>query len=270
MSTTTESTTPTTSALRPLAALGRAEYLQFLRNRTLMFMGTVFPIGLPLMTFVIARRNGSSAGDVAVLTLEMFAFIALVFVQYYSVLSLVTTRRGEGVLKRLRTGEAADWQILTAPAAPGALLTLVGAAAMAAIVYLAGAPAPVNALLMVVAIIGGIVTFSVLALLTAAFTKNAEAAQVTSLPVMAIATVGLGSIRGILPERFADIVDWTPMAAVADLVSLGADGRLIGGTNALDFMGTFGDAGRPLATLVAWTVVGLLIAQRSFRWDERV
>lgn len=269
MTSTTGTPTATSTRLRPLSALARAEYLQFRRNRTLMFMGTVFPIGLPLITFFVARRQGVSAGDVAVMTLEMFAFIALVFVQYYSVLSLVTTRRSEGVLKRLRTGEAADWQIKTAPAVPGALLTLVGAVAMAAVVYATGAPAPVNVLALVAAVLGGIAAFTALALLTASFTKNAEAAQVTSLPIMAIATIGLGSIRGVLPERYSDIVDRTPMAAVGDLISLGSDGRLVGGTQALDLAGTFGEMGQPLVTLVAWTVVALVIAQRSFRWDDR-
>lgn len=268
--TTTVPTSPRTPQLRSLSALARAEYLQFRRNRTLMFMGTVFPVGLPLMTFFVARREGSSAADVAVLTLEMFAYIALVFVQYYSVLSLVTTRRGEGVMKRLRTGEASDWQIKTAPAVPGALLTLIGAALMAVVVYATGAPMPVNPLAILAGVVGGIVVFTALALLTAAYTKNAEAAQVTSLPVMAMATVGLSSLRGILPDRFAEIVDRTPFAAVGDLISLGVDGRLIGADGAaLDFVGTFGEMGRPVVTLVAWTVLALALAGRSFRWDDR-
>lgn len=269
MTTTTHPAPSALSRLRPLRALARAEYLQFRRNRTLMFMGTAFPIGIPLLAFVIARRSGASAADVAVTTLEMFAFIALVFVQYYSVLSLVTTRRGEGVLKRLRTGEASDWQIKAAPAVPGALLTLVGAVVMSAIVYGAGAPAPVNVLALLAAVVGGLAAFTALALVTAAFTKNAEAAQVTSLPVMAIATAGLASIRSILPERFADIVERTPMAAVGDLISLGADGRVIGGSATLDLVGTLGEMVGPVVTLVAWTAIALVLAQRNFRWDDR-
>ncbi|MGJ9413206.1 ABC transporter permease [Aeromicrobium sp. CF4.19] len=267
-------TTPETTAVprwKQLRALGKAEYLQFRRNRTLMFMGTVFPIGLPLVTYFIAQNNGATASEVAVLTLEMFAYIALVFVQYYSVLSLVTTRRGEGVLKRLRTGEAADWQIKTAPAFPGALLIVAGSAAMAAVVYATGAPTPVSVVPMLVAVLGGIVVFTALALVTATFTKNAEAAQVTSLPIIAIATIGMGSIRNILPDNFGTVVDWTPFAAIGDLVSLGATGRLATETSGetLDFAGTFAEMGGPVVTLVAWTVVALVITQRSFRWDDR-
>ncbi|WP_375001136.1 ABC transporter permease [Aeromicrobium sp. CTD01-1L150] len=264
-------TAPTpTSRLRPLTALAKAEYLQFRRNRTLMFMGTAFPIGIPLMTYILARRQDASPAEMATLTLEMFAYIGLIFVQYYSVLSLVTTRRGEGVLKRLRTGEAADWQIKTAPAFPGALLIIIGALVMAAIVYGSGAPAPVNVVALLVALLGGVVVFSALALLTAAFTKNAEAAQVTSLPVIALATMGMGTIRSILPDRMAEIVDWTPFAAIGDLVSLGVDGKLaIGSGPVHDFMGTFGEMGQPVVTLVAWTVLALVLTRRSFRWDDR-
>lgn len=267
---TTTTTTPTVSPLKQLGALARAEYLQFRRNRTLMVMGTLFPIGLPLMTYLIGRRQDVSGAELGVTTIEMFAYMALLFVQYYSVLSLITTRRGEGVLKRLRTGEAADWQIKTAPAAPGVLLTLVGGVVVSAFVWGSGVPAPVNPVLLVLALVGGLVVFSMLALLTAAYTKNAEAAQVTSLPVIVLATMGLAAIRGIVPERMADYLDWTPFAAVSDLVSLGMSGEAAtGGGAVLDFAGTFGEMGQPVVTLVAWTVIALVLTQRSFRWDER-
>ncbi len=256
----------------PLRALAKAEYLQFRRNRTLVFMGTVFPIGMPLAMFFLARAEDGAASAWTVVTLEMFAVVALLFVQYYSVLSMVTTRRGEGVLKRLRTGEAADWQIMAAPAVPGALLTVVGAAVITAVVYTAGAPAPVNVGLMLLSLVGGLVVFTALALLTAAYTKDAEAAQVTSLPVIAVAVMGMASMREMLPERYAAIADYSPFAAVSDLLSLGAVGRLGSDpatTTALDFAGTVEQMVSPLAILVAWTVLALALVRRKFRWDDR-
>ncbi|KAA1418251.1 ABC transporter permease [Mumia zhuanghuii] len=269
--TTTTTTTPTPSRMRPLVALANAEYLQFRRNRTLMFMGTVFPIAIPLLPYVIGRRTGGSTPELAATALEMVAYITVVFVQYYSVLSMITTRRGEGVLKRLRTGEAADWQIKTAPAVPGALLTFAGAAVVAAVVYSTGAPAPVNVLAMVLGLAGGVVVFTLLALLTAAYTKNAEAAQITSLPVIALATAGLGSLRAVFPDNIAQVLDWTPFAAVSDLVAIGALGRPLSApdADAVGFAASFGELGRPVATLVVWTVLTLVVVQRSFRWDDR-
>jgi ABC-2 type transport system permease protein len=257
---------------RPLAALSKAEYKQFLRNKTLVVMGTVFPVALPLVTFFIARNNTGATAEVATTGLEMFALMAFLFVTYYSVLSMITTRRGEGVLKRLRTGEASDWQIQTAPAVPGALLTLVGAVVVGGVIYGFGAPAPVNPVALGIALVAGIIIFSLLGLATSAVTKNAEAAQITSLPVMMIAMVGLASIRDILPDKLADAVSWTPFAALSDLISLGASGLPATAAEsdaALDFAGTFAEMAQPLATLGVWTALALAIVVTSFRWDDR-
>lgn len=272
MTTATARSTGTGYGRHPLRALARAEYLQFRRNKTLLFMGTVFPVGMPLMLFFIARGDAAPKPLGVAITMEMFAVFALLFVQYYSVLSMVTTRRSEGVLKRLRTGEATDLQILTAPGVPGALLTLLGALIVCGAVYGAGGPAPVNAVLMLLALAAGIVIFTILALATSAMTKNAEAAQITSMPVMVISMAGMSSIRTILPERLGMIADWTPFAAIADLIRLGQAGLVPGAADdaaPLDFAATFGETGRPLATLAVWTVIAVFLAKRWFRWDDR-
>lgn len=151
-------------------------------------------------------------------------------------------------------------------------MTLGCAVVVAAVVYGAGAPAPVNPVAIVLALVGGIVLFSLLALATSTFTKNAEAAQITSLPVMTVAMLGMGSIRAMLPDRLADLADSTPFAAVADLVSLGVAGKTAtaaASEPALDFAGTFAELGRPFATLAIWTVLAFALTRRSFRWDDR-
>ncbi|HEY9312735.1 ABC transporter permease [Williamsia sp.] len=257
---------------RPLMALAKAEYRQFVRNKTLVTLGTVFPVALPLATFFIARNESGATAEVTTTGLEMFALMAFLFVQYYSVLSMITTRRGEGVLKRLRTGEAADWQIQAAPAVPGAILTGIGAVIVSGVIYGAGAPAPVNPIALILALAGGIIVFALLGLATSAVTKNAEAAQITSLPVMMIAMIGLESIRDILPDRLGDVVTWTPFAALSDLISLGVAGTpATAGESeeALDFAGTFAEMAQPLATLGVWTVLALGIVATTFRWDDR-
>ncbi|QIS03723.1 ABC transporter permease [Nocardia brasiliensis] len=269
---TTRTTTGTTFRRRPLAALARAEYLQFRRNKTLTYMTTLFPVGIPLILYFIAIDDTEPTTSIAAMTFELLALSALLFVQYYSVLSMVTTRRSEGVLKRLRTGESADWQIMLAPAVPGAVATLACSVIVAAVVYGTGAPAPVNPLAIVLGLLVGIVLFSLLALATSTVTKNAEAAQITSLPVMTIAMFGLAFVRNALPDWLADLADWTPFAAVSDLVSLGAAGRWATAAStdpALDFAGTCAELGRPFATLAIWTVLALALTRKSFRWDDR-
>lgn len=258
---------------RPLASLARAEYLQFRRNKTLMFMGVAFPVMVPLVFHFIARssNDGVTASSVAS-ALDSYAMYALVFVLFYPMLSMITTRRGEGVLKRLRTGEATDQQILMAPAVPGLALIAVSSVVVGAIVYATGAPAPVNPLGFLIALAAGAPLFALLALATSAVTKNAEAAQITSLPVMAVAIAGLSTSREPMPDAVADVVDLTPYAAISDIVHLGAEGKVVGvaeGVAANDFAGTFAEMGRPLATLAAWTVIAAAVTYKSFRWDER-
>jgi ABC-2 type transport system permease protein len=183
---------------------------------------------------------------------------ALVFVLFYPMLSMVTTRRGEGVLKRLRTGEATDREILMAPAVPGLGLIAVSATVVGAVIYGTGAPAPVNPLAFLIAIAAGAPLFALLALATSAVTKNAEAAQITALPVMAVAIVGLSTSRAPMPDAVADVANLTPYAAISDLVHLGARGKVVGvddSVAASDFAGTFAEMGRPLATLAVWTVI---------------
>lgn len=269
MSTTAQ--TPTRRR-RPLAALAKAEYLQFRRNTTLLFMGIGFPVAIPLLTYFITKRNDGATALLTSTTFEMFLLMALLFVQFYSVLSMVTTRRSEGVLKRLRTGEATDMQIQMAPMVPGLALTLAGTVVVSIAVYASGSPAPVNPILMGIAIMAGVAIFSLLALATSALTKNAEAAQITSMPVMAIAFVGLSTLRGVFPDRVAQIADLTPFAALSDLMSLGTSGKLAtaaDSTAALDFAGTFGEIAQPLAILVVWTALALELTRRNFRWDDR-
>lgn len=258
----------------PLLSLARAEFLQFRRNKTLVVTGVIFPVLLPVATYLLVRNgnDGHVDRDSVAATFDMFALFALMFVQYYTVLSMVTTRRGEGVLKRLRTGEASDWQILAAPNAPGVVVTTASSLLVCAVVYATGAPGPVNVVAMIVGLIGGSIVFGLLALATSGFTKNAEAAQITSLPVMALAMVGMGSIRSTLPDRAADLLGWTPYAAVSDLMHLGTAGTTATAgddTPMADFAGTLADMGRPVATLVIWTAIAIALVVKGFRWDDR-
>lgn len=265
----TSSTASAPGRRAPMRALVTAEYRQFLRNRTLVWMGTTFPVGIPLVTYFATRRSTGTTPDLVTTTIEMAALMALLFVQYYSVLSMVTTRRAAGVLRRLRTGEATDRQILTAPAAPGAALSVVTILATCAVVYATGGSPPVNPVALVLAVCLGLVLFTVLALATTAFTRNAEAAQITSIPVITVAMFGLSSVRTVLPEDLARFADFTPFAAISDLISLGTVGHLVDGGPALEFADTFGAMGRPIATLLVWIIVSAAAAAKAFRWDQR-
>lgn len=266
MSTTTElrttnSTTkpaPRGGTARRLKALSRAEWLQFRRNKTLLFMSTVIPIALPIGMYALMRSDDADGTTLATMAIEFFLFYVLMFAQFYTVLSMATTRRDEGVLRRLRTGESRDGEILTSLGVPGAALIIPFLVIVVLGMWALGAPLPENPLPVLVATILGLVIAWALALLTSGFTKNAEAAQITSMPVFLLATVSLGNIRLIFPEAVQDILDRTPFALAYDLAAQSWDGSAV--TDALV----------PAGLLLAWTVGLSALALRRMKWSNRV
>lgn len=271
--TTATSATPVTitssTAIHRLTSLGRAEWLQFRRNKTLLFMATVFPLGLPLLIFVLGDNDATTAAH----AFDMFVVYTLLFVQFYTVLSMATTRRDERVLKRLRTGEARDREILGAISLPGALLTVVFSVVITFALLVLGAPAPVNVALPIFAVLIGLVFTTALALLTSAFTRNAEAAQLTALPVFTLALLGFGAFRPIFGDgAFGEIMAWNPYALISDLVHLGWAGNTfleqVTGAEALGVADTLAEGWPMLLALLVWTAVALFGVKRYMRWDS--
>lgn len=252
-----------------LTALSRAEFTLLGRNRVLLFNALVMPLVIPIALLLVAGRDGGLTDTGVSAALETFALFLLVFLVYYNLLSVYATRRDELVLKRLRTGESSDQQILLGPAVPSLLLTVVLGVIVGAVVTALGGGAPVNAVLVAVALLGGAVLFAALALITSAFTRTAEAAQITSLPIILLAMLGSSLLRDVVPESLADVVALTPMAAVADLLNLGWFGTTSVGGVSMGLTSTFVAAGRPALVMVAWTVGSLLIARTHFRWEPR-
>lgn len=252
-----------------MATLSRAEFTLLVRNRVLLFNALVMPLLFPVVFLFIGREDGALPDAIVSSALEVFALFLLVFLVYYNLLSSYATRRDELVLKRLRTGEATDNQILLGPAVPSfartALLTIV----VAGVVLVLGGNLPVSPLLLVAALGGGAAMFAALALITSTFTRNAEAAQITSLPIILLAMAGTSFMRDIVPDSLGPVIDLTPIAAVLDLINLGWIGTTDPTTSSLSFAETFSPALQPLLVIAAWIVGSILIAKTHFRWEPR-
>ncbi len=276
----TPTTTPdhptTGSTVKRFMALARAETLQFVRNKTLLINAAVVPIAFALvMYFVQSGNDEASKVDAAATAMEYFLLFALMFVQYYTVLSMVTTRRDEGVLKRLRTGESRDVEILSASSFPGAVLTIVFTVVIAVLLMVLGAPGPVNVVPIIVAVLLGLAVVSGLALVTSGFTKNAEAAQITSLPVMVLLFASMGLFRQLYPEAVTEIVDRTPFALIFDLAQYGWAGNTMmdrisaDGAAPLSSGEVLAETWQMMLILVVWAVVCLWAGAKYVRWDVR-
>ena len=258
-----ETAAPKASSLRRLRALSRAEMRQFTRNPLLVIMAVLFPAPLPLFVWIVGDQSIGSTDSAS----EIFVLLALGFGIFYPALSMTVTRRDEEVLKRLRTGEARDWEILTAIALPLAatmlLLSILMVTGLSTLsMFLPLDPPvphvwPVNALLMALAIVFGIVCSHAVAILTSSFTANAENAQITSMPVLMLLMFSQQSLRD---DALGQVLDATPFALTADIVRAGwiGDGS---------FASVFADSSTDLIKLAAWTVVLVWAAHKYMRWD---
>jgi ABC-2 type transport system permease protein len=258
----------TTLSLRRTVSLTRWNMVLLSRNRLAFVYALVVPL-LPLGLLFTGERGSPSVGAGAIVTL----FMAIAFFPvFYNVLAQFVSRRDELVLKRLRTGESRDGELLLSIALPGAVTAIVLSALVIPIAAAVGQPLPVNPLLYAVVAGAVVVMFTAFAYWTAAWTRNAEAAQLTSMPIIVAAAVGpLTSSIPNLSDRLRGVLSLTPGTAISDLFRIGWFG--LDGPAAkeatLTFTQTWGQAAEPLIVIAVWTYLAVILARRSMRWEPR-
>lgn len=255
------------SSLQRTSGLARFNWRLMMRNRTTMLYAFAVPL-LPLgMLFLIDGDARAANAGSAVVGVTMV--MALLFPGYYNLLSMFVTRRDELVLKRLRTGEVGDLELIVSMALPGAWIT--GAIAVLAIpvTMLAGYDLPLNIPLLAVGLGLAVVTFAALALWTAGWTRTAESAQLTSGPVMLLAFAGF--LAPSLPDRWQVWAGMLPGAAVDELVRIGWFGQRSLGQSpgSLDVARSWSEAVPSLAVLSGWAFLAGVLALVSLRWEPR-
>ncbi|MFI9343064.1 ABC transporter permease [Streptomyces sp. NPDC052773] len=253
----------TTTVTGRMGALARAELTLLGRSRATLVSVVLVPLLLPFsVRAAVDEMDLKEAGlTVGTVLLPAAVGFSLLFAVYGALTTAYVTRREELVLKRLRTGELRDREILVGAALPASgigvaqsLLLAVGCGVLLDV----GAPsAPHLALL---GLLSGIVLCGALAAVTAAFTRTAESAQVTALPMMFVSMLGSGVTvpLEVLPERLASFCELLPLTPVITLVRAGWTGDLSG----YDALGA-------VATALAWTVLAVFAVRRWFRWEPR-
>ncbi|WP_030760281.1 ABC transporter permease [Streptomyces griseus] len=253
---------PSTTLTR-LAALGRAELTLLGRNRNNLFIAVLMPL---LMIFLL--RSSLKGVDESTLGISLTSAtliggtgMVLLLVVYMSFVSSLTARREELVLKRLRTGEATDPEILAGAALPAAAIALVQCAILTVGGFtLLGADAPARPDLLVLGLAGAIVLLAGLAALTTTITRTVESAGLTTLPLFLVSSFGSGLFvpRDALPGTAADLAQLLPLSGVMEFVRAGWLGTAQAG----------GLLGAALNT-VAWAVLTGWAVRRWFRWEPR-
>ncbi|HET6359152.1 ABC transporter permease [Streptomyces sp.] len=246
-----------------LKALGRAELTLLVRNRSALFVALFVPVAMigAIKVSLDPWDPGETGMSVAEAAMTGGIGMTLILVVYSNLVSAYTARREALVLKRLRTGEATDPEILTGIALPAAVLTLAQCALMVvAGAVLLGVKAPERPELLLSGVLSGMVLMTALAAATSAYTRTVESAQITTLPVFLVSMIGSGPFVPLeaLPQKVASVCELLPLTGVMQLVRAG----WLGGAGASDLL---------LATLNAlvWTVLAVFAVQRWFRWEPR-
>ncbi|WNB84668.1 ABC transporter permease [Cellulomonas sp. ATA003] len=256
------------SSTRRVAALARAEMLLLLRNRTTLVIAVgLAPATVGSLAWAMAGTLTDDGGARAVgaFTLTSLVAVALLFVVYYNLTTTFVARREELVLKRLLTGEVTPVEVVVACAVPAVaiLLAQLGLGAVAVAVWL-DLPPVTHPQWLLSGVVGGVVVFVLLAVASSALTRTVESAQLTTMPVLLVATALSGFTIPLeaLPDVVTAIAVWTPMYPVVALLEAG-----FGGGSGPDL--SWSGVGQPLLCLVLWTVNGVWFARSRMRWEPR-
>jgi ABC-2 type transport system permease protein len=246
-----------------MTALARAELTLFGRSKGTLFAAMFVPLVLPFSVRSAFAESDLEESGLTVGTVVLPAAIgfSLLFAVYGALVGAFTARREELVLKRLRTGELRDTEILAGSALPavatGLAQSLVLAVGFTVLLDVAAPRAPHLAAL---GLLLGLVMCASLAALTSAFTRTVESAQVTTLPVVMVSMLGSGMTVPLemLPDRLASVCELLPLSPVITLVRAGWTGDLSGY-----------EAAGSVMTALAWTGIAVFAVRRWFRWEPR-
>ncbi|MFF1731654.1 ABC transporter permease [Streptomyces sp. NPDC058247] len=252
-----------TTAAGRMRALARAELTLIGRSKGTLFTAVFVPLVLPFsVRSSIDGMDLKGAGlTVGSVLLPSAIGFSLLFAVYSALVGVYAARREELVLKRLRTGELRDGEILAGAAVPsvaiGLAQSLVLVAACTAFLDVGAPQAPYYAVL---GLLLGLVMWPALAAVTASFSKSVESAQVAAMPLLLLSLLGSGTVvpLEVMPDRLASVCELLPLTPVITLVRGGWTGDL----SAYDALGA-------VATAVAWTVLAVFAVRRWFRWEPR-
>ncbi|MFF7256609.1 ABC transporter permease [Streptomyces microflavus] len=251
------------ASARRLTALARAELILLVRNRSAIFVALVLPIVMIFSIRASLQQIDLAGTGLSIAGAALTGGIGIVLVQvvYMTLVTGYVTRREELVLKRLRTGEVTDREILAANALPAVALALVQVVLLVA----AGAvafdlSAPKRPELFLAGLLVGLVMMSGLAAATSAVTRTVQTSQLTTLPLFFVSLFASGIFvpLEIFPDGLASVFELLPLTGVMTLIRHGWLGGVEGG-----------DLLTAAVAALAWTAFAVFAVQRWFRWDPR-
>ncbi|MFD4790631.1 ABC transporter permease [Streptomyces sp. NPDC058459] len=252
-----------TTAYGRISAIGRTELTLLMRNKSAVFIALFMPV-LLTFSFRAAAEEFDLAGtglDVTSVLLPSAIGFVLLFAVYNNLTTAFVARREELVLKRLRTGELSDNEILLGTATPMLFTGLVQMALLGVGGTLAlDAGAPSHFWWLIAGVLTGLVIAAGLAALTASYSRTVETAGITVLPLMLVSAFGSGMLvpTELLPDAVVPFLEFFPLSPVVALIREGWTGRTDTTEMLLQLLGA-----------IAWSAVAVVATRRIFRWEPR-
>jgi ABC-2 type transport system permease protein len=238
----------------------------FLRHSSAFVFTVVFPVILLLLFNAIfkgtTKFNGLNAAEATYYTASIVSY-EIMLVSFGSLLVRVTTAREQGLLKRFRGTPMPSWVYLFSEIGRTVVVVCSTVALLVAVgtlfyhVQLSG-----HLLIgLVVYLVLGVTCFSALALALASFCATADSASAIG-PLSATILAFLSGVfipTSIMPTWLIDLGKVFPLEHMARGLQM-----------AFLVPGSTGLTGVNLGVLVAWGVLGLVVAVPTFRWESRV
>ncbi|WP_216895169.1 ABC transporter permease [Nocardia alni] len=259
--------------LNYVTAQFRLSQLVYWKRLGIALSGTLVPLGLGI-AMPMQAQHSRPIDAVPAPTYIMTGFLAFtLFFTVYNLVNAITSRRDALIYKRLRTTSLPDSAIFTGEGLSAAIPTV----AVALVVMLAGIVGmhddlPRNVPLLVIAMLLGLVMFFSLATGFAGILPSAETSMwiVTPIMVVFIYTSGIFADVKHLPGPLSTIAEFLPMEPLVQLIRTAYLNRdYVSGSTADGGMHLLAAAAGPIGIMIAWTVVGITLARRLFRWDPR-
>ena len=247
-----------------LAEQVRADLIAFSRRPETLFFTVFLPvIFLVLFEAIFGGQTVSYAGGrIAQSTLQVPAFMTMgiISASFVALAITVVNRRETGLFKRVRGTPAPAWVLIVGQVMTSLVIAILMVVVMLVLGRLAyGVVVAASDLpWLVLGVLVGAAAFSCLGMMLASLTPSTEAAP----PLANVVVLPLYFISGVfvpvasLPDWLGSIAGWLPVAPLVATLTwpYAPDGSA---------------PWRDLALVVAWGLVGLVVAARLFRWVPR-
>jgi ABC-2 type transport system permease protein len=249
------------STARLVLRQAKLEQRAFWRNPEAAFFTFALPVGLLLIFGATATDKIPGRPDLRPLTLFVPGILAfgIIVAAYGNLAATIAILRSDGVLKRLRATPLSPSAYLGGQLTSVVGTSLATAAATLVLGWVVFAIAPPSSAVapLAVTLVAGITCFAALGLAVSTFIPNGgSAGAITNGTYIPLALVsGTFSSNLHLPGWLDVIVHALPVRALTDALRAGYDPAAHHWPMA------------NLTVLLAWTVIGVIVAQRRFRWE---